>query len=145
MTPNKYAPRNVPTPIVNLYPSIFRLLPDHQSSHSSFFFLAAAAGAVGAVLLLPIPIALVPMALLACCCCCCFCSARLEKSSQKVRRLSSIGAPSARRVPPVSSLPSTKRLKPSEAFLPACWACLASCAAVTWACFAKSDSPNCGG
>lgn len=103
----------------------------HQSSHSSFFL--AAGGAAALPRALPMPIALVPMELLAF-----FCSARLEKSSQKSLRLASRGA--SRRA---WSLPSTKRLNPSCAFLPAACACFANAAAVSCACLAKSPSANC--
>lgn len=108
---------------------VYSQLLVYQSSHSSPV-LGFGAEAPGADDFFPIPIALVPIALF-----CLFWSARLEKSSQKSLRLASSGAFLL-----VASGPSTNLLKPSCAFLPASWACLASCAAVCWACLANSPS-----
>ena len=106
----------------------------YQSSHSSFFCAPPA----GPELIPPPPaflIALVPTAL-----------GRLfpasAKLSQKSFLLSSIGvllyAPLEE-----PSLPSTKRLNPSAAFLAPVCAPLATCAAVILACAARSVSANC--
>lgn len=86
------------------------------------------------LLLLPLPIAAVPMELFSCC----RWSARLEKSSQKSRLLSSMGTA----LYPPAEGPSTNREKPWCAVLaPAC-AVFATFPAATLACAARSDSAS---